>query len=108
MSSVRVGRLDDLPIDSGTCVDVDGTAVAVFRVGDDTFAIADQCSHAEASLCEGEVCDGEVECPRHGALFDVTTGRALTLPATVPVATYCTAVRDGEVFVSARDSEDDR
>lgn len=108
MSSVLVGRLDDLPTDSGTCVEVDGTAVAVFRVGDEAYAIADRCSHAEASLCEGEVFDGEVECPRHGATFDVMTGKALTLPATVPVATYRTEVRNGEVFVSATDSEDDR
>jgi len=108
MSSVHVGRLEDLPEDRGTCVDVGGTAVAVFRVDDGVHAIADQCSHAEASLSEGEVCDGEVECPRHGAAFDVTTGAALTLPATVPVATYRAEVRDGDVFVSATDSEDDR
>ncbi len=108
MSSVRVGRFEDLPLESGTCVEIEGTPVAVFRVDDGVYAIADQCSHAEASLSEGEVFDGEVECPRHGAAFDVTTGAALTLPATVPVATYRTEVRDGDVFVSATDSEDDR
>ncbi len=108
MSSVHVGRLEDLPQDRGMCVDVEGTAVAVFRIDDGVYAIADQCSHAEASLSEGEVFDGEVECPRHGAAFDVTSGAALTLPATVPVETYRTEVRDGDVFVSATDSEDDR
>jgi len=108
MTQVLVGALLDLPQDTGTCVDVDGVAVAVFRSERDVFALADRCSHAEASLCEGEVFDGEVECPLHGATFDIFTGKALTLPATKPVATYRTEVRDGDVFVSSTDSEDSR
>ncbi len=100
MSDVSVGSLHDLSESTGTCVEVDGTAVAVFRDGETVYALADRCSHAEASLSEGEVLDGEVECPRHGAVFDIATGDALTLPATRPVATYCTEVRGGEVFVS--------
>jgi len=106
MTQVLVGALTDLPEDAGTCVDVEGTAVAVFRSDEDVFAIADRCSHAEASLCKGEVFDGEVECPLHGAAFDISTGKALTLPATQPVATFRTEVRDGNVFVSIKDSED--
>jgi 3-phenylpropionate/trans-cinnamate dioxygenase ferredoxin subunit len=106
MTQVLVGALTDLPEDAGTCVDVDGTAVAVFRSDQDVFAIADRCSHAEASLCRGEVFDGEVECPLHGAAFDISTGKALTLPATQPVATFRTEVRNGNVFVSIPDSED--
>jgi 3-phenylpropionate/trans-cinnamate dioxygenase ferredoxin subunit len=108
MNKVLVGPLTDLPEDAGTCVDVGGVGVAVFRVDQDVYAIANRCSHAEASLCEGEVFDGEVECPLHGAAFDITTGEALTLPATQPVATYRTEVRDGEVFISITDSEDSR
>lgn len=107
MSGVCAGSRDDLPEDTGTCIELDGVAVAVFRVGAEVYAIADRCSHAEASLCEGEVFDGEVECPRHGAVFDIATGAALTLPATRPVATYHTEVLGGEVFVSRIDSEED-
>ncbi|GMQ97716.1 MAG: non-heme iron oxygenase ferredoxin subunit [Acidimicrobiia bacterium] len=106
MSEVRVGALEDIPTASGTLVDVAGTAVAVFRVDEGVYAIADRCSHAEASLSEGEVLDREVECPRHGAIFDIASGAALTLPATKPVATYRAAVRDGEVFVSTNPGED--
>jgi 3-phenylpropionate/trans-cinnamate dioxygenase ferredoxin subunit len=106
MTQVLVGALADLPEDEGTCVDVDGVAVAVFRSGQDVFALADTCSHAEASLSEGEVFDGEVECPLHGAIFDIATGKPLTLPATRPVATYRTEVSDGNVLVSIPDSED--
>jgi nitrite reductase/ring-hydroxylating ferredoxin subunit len=106
MTEVLVGALIDLPEDAGTCIDTSDVAVAVFRSGGDVFAIANRCSHAEASLCKGDVFDGEVECPLHGAAFDITTGKALTLPATQPVATYRTDVRDGNVFVSIPDSED--
>lgn len=106
MNETRVGTLDDLSVKSGTAVDVAGTAVAVFRVEDEVFAIADRCSHAEASLSEGEIVAGEVECPRHGAIFDIASGAALTLPATKPVATFHTSVRGDEVFVSTSPRED--
>lgn len=108
MTQILVGTLTDLPEDTGTCVELDGVSVAVFRSDHDVFALADRCSHAEASLSMGEVFDGEVECPLHGAAFDIATGKALTLPATKPVATYRTHVRDGNVFVSSTDSEDSR
>ena len=61
MTEIAVGALIDLPEDAGTCVDAGGVAVAVFRSGPDVFAIANRCSHAEASLCEGDGFDGEVE-----------------------------------------------
>lgn len=99
MSTVEVGALVDLPTDAGTRVEHNDTAVAVFRVGDDVHAIADRCSHAEASLSEGDLFDNEIECPRHGAVFDVVTGKQLTLPATRAVAVYDTEVRDGIVYV---------
>ncbi len=99
MTDVFVGTLAELSTDTGVLVDCDGTPVAVFRVDDSVYAIADRCSHAEASLSDGELFDGEVECPRHGAMFDVTTGRALSLPATKPVRTFRAEVRDGQVFV---------
>jgi 3-phenylpropionate/trans-cinnamate dioxygenase ferredoxin subunit len=99
MSTVAIGTFDELVDGEGRRIDVDGSSIAVFRVGDDVHALADRCSHAEASLSEGEVFGDEVECPRHGASFDLVTGRALSLPATKPVRTYRTEVRDGEVFV---------
>ena len=105
MKELNAGPLVDLPVESGVRI-VDGdTAVALFRVGDAVHAIADRCSHAEASLSEGEVFGDEVECPRHGAEFDLTTGKALTLPATKPVAVYATEVRDGNVFIEISDGE---
>lgn len=65
-----------------------GQVVCVTRIGDEIFAIADNCSHSEASLSEGEVSGTKIECWLHGAEFDLRSGAALTLPATTAVNTY--------------------
>jgi 3-phenylpropionate/trans-cinnamate dioxygenase ferredoxin subunit len=96
---VEVARLDELPDGRGIRVEVGDERVAVFRIGDTVHAIGDRCSHAEASLADGEVFDGAVECPRHGSPFDLTTGAPQALPATTPVPVYRTVVRDGVVYL---------
>lgn len=79
----------------------DGTKIGVFHCGGALYAIEDRCSHDDGPLAEGEF-DPEsctVECPRHGSLFDLTTGRPKTLPAYQPVETFPVAVEDGTVRV---------
>ncbi len=102
MNEHSVGPLEVLPDGAGRRFDFGEDRIAVFRVGDDVYAIGDRCSHAEASLSEGELWGLEVECPRHGAEFDITTGEALSLPATKPVPCYRTSVRAGEVFITIK------
>jgi 3-phenylpropionate/trans-cinnamate dioxygenase ferredoxin subunit len=97
---VKIAPLSELPNGSGFHVEVDGEHIALFRMGDVVRAIGDRCSHAEASLAEGDVFDGEVECPRHGSPFDLTTGKPGALPATIAVPVYPTAVRDGVVYLT--------
>lgn len=99
MSWVRVADLEDIDPGSARRVDLGEHRVAVFRVDGDVYAIGDRCSHAEASLSEGELDDTEVECPLHGAMFDITSGDALSLPATRPVPSYRAEVRDGAIFL---------
>ena len=78
---------------------IDDPPVAVFNVNGAFFAISDVCTHAEASLSEGRV-DGEtVECPLHGACFDLRTGEALTPPAIEPVRTFAVVLQGDQVFV---------
>ena len=97
---VEIAPLPELPDGRGLRVEVDDERIALFRIGDSVHAIGDRCSHAEASLAEGEVFDGEVECPRHGSPFDLTTGEPGSLPATTAVPVYPTAVRDGIVYLT--------
>ncbi len=74
--------------------------VAVFRDEDGTFyALDDTCSHQEASLADGFIEDGQVECPLHAAQFCLRTGNALCLPATQPVATHRVEVRGEDVVL---------
>lgn len=82
---------------TATRVEVDGVAVAVVRIKDRVFAIADTCSHAAVSLSDGEVwCDElQLECPKHGSAFSLVSGEPDTLPATQPVVVYDVTV-DGE------------
>ena len=67
---------------------VDGTPVCVVKVADEVFAVADTCTHSDASLSEGEVTGNKIECWLHGAEFDLKTGKALTPPATESLKTF--------------------
>ena len=78
-----------------------GRTICVTRVGDEVFAIDDTCSHADASLSEGEVTDFKIECWLHGAEFDLRTGEALTPPAVAPIKVYPVIVDGDSVTVEA-------
>lgn len=98
---VKVCRVDEIPPGTARKVSVEGRPVAVFNVGGSFYAIGDTCSHEEASLSEGFVDDEEriVECPKHGAMFELETGSNRSLPATKPVPSYRTVVDDGDLYV---------
>ncbi|HJR92356.1 MAG TPA: non-heme iron oxygenase ferredoxin subunit [Acidimicrobiia bacterium] len=99
MSWIKIVEVERVPQGAGIRVDVADDRIALFRIGSDVYAIGDRCSHAEASLSEGEVFGTEVECPRHGSAFDLTTGAVLSLPATKPVPVYDVKVEDGFVYL---------
>ncbi len=101
---VEIGAIDTLPRDRGIRVTIGEERIAMFRIGNEVFAVGDRCSHAEASLAEGEVFGTEVECPRHGSEFDLRTGEALSLPATRPVPTYPVSIEDGTVYLHLEES----
>ena len=103
---VLLGKLGDLPVGRGVRVEAAGHRIAVFRMDDAVYAIGDRCSHAEASLAEGEVFDLDVECPRHGSEFSLVTGEPDSFPATRPVPVYEVAVEDGEVFLELEPVEE--
>jgi 3-phenylpropionate/trans-cinnamate dioxygenase ferredoxin subunit len=99
-TTIVVCKLADLPAGEMRLIDADGRKIGVFHCADgELFAIEDRCSHDDGPLAEGEF-DAEactVECPRHGSLFDITTGKPRTLPAYRPVDTFEVRVDDDEV-----------
>lgn len=98
MAWLDAGAADSFP-PGGSRVDLDGHLLGVFRIGEDFYVIGDTCSHAFASLSEGELWDYDVECPLHGAEFDVRTGVPQSLPATKPVRTYEVKLEEGRVMI---------
>lgn len=100
---VKITELDQLPRDRGVRVTVGDHRIAMFRIDDDVYAIGDRCSHAEASLAEGELWGLSVECPRHGSEFDLKSGEPQALPATEPVPVYPVSIDDGTVYLELED-----
>jgi 3-phenylpropionate/trans-cinnamate dioxygenase ferredoxin component len=96
---VRACAVADVPPESALPVEIDGVELAIVHSAGVFYAIADECSHAEVPLSEGDVGDGEIECYMHGSRFDLSTGRPIGLPATEPVAIYRCRVEDDDVLV---------
>jgi 3-phenylpropionate/trans-cinnamate dioxygenase ferredoxin subunit len=99
MADHTVCSTEELPEGERKLVEIDGVEIGVFNCGGDLLAIEDRCSHDDGPLAEGEfnpdACT--VECPRHGSLFDLRSGRPKTLPAFAPVETFEVRVEDGQV-----------
>lgn len=89
-----------LPEGGAACVEVDDRTIALFRRDRACYALADTCSHEGGPLSEGSVEDGEVECPWHGARFEIATGRATAAPAPEGVRSYEVRERDGRIEVA--------
>ena len=97
---VDVCAASELPSGEMRLVDApDGTKIGVFNCDGTLYAIEDRCSHDDGPLAEGEFDQATctVECPRHGSLFDLASGRPKTLPAYAPVRTFTTAVVDDTI-----------
>jgi 3-phenylpropionate/trans-cinnamate dioxygenase ferredoxin subunit len=93
---IHIGRAAELPPGAMKDFKVDEThSVLVANCDGCLYAIEDRCTHDDGPLAEGTLLGCQVECPRHGARFDMETGRALTLPAIRPVASYPVRLTDG-------------
>ena len=96
---VKVANRSELPPGGKVLLEVDGRAIALFNVDGTYYAIDDVCTHDGGPLAEGDLDGCEIQCPRHGARFDVRTGKPLCMPAVEPVATHQIEVQGDEVFV---------
>ncbi len=95
----RACAVADVPDDGAFRVEIDDVPVSVVRSDGEIYAIYDVCSHAEVSLSEGEVEDGEIECWLHGSRFDLATGEPTGLPAVKPVPVYPVKIDGDDVLV---------
>jgi 3-phenylpropionate/trans-cinnamate dioxygenase ferredoxin subunit len=100
---VDVARADELAPGDWRSLDVDGVQIAVFNVDGRLCAIEDVCTHDGGILTGGEIEDGVIICPRHGARFCICTGEVLAPPAYEDVDTYPVRVHEGMVQVQGPD-----
>ena len=97
----RVAAVADLADDAAFPAKLGNRPIALYRLDGKIYALDDVCTHALALLSQGFIEGGAVECPLHGARFDIATGRCLAPPATVDLRTYEVRVEGDEVFVRA-------
>jgi 3-phenylpropionate/trans-cinnamate dioxygenase ferredoxin component len=96
---IDICPLEELPPGEHRLVEWEDLEIGVFNCSGELLAIEDRCSHDDGNLLEGEV-DADtctVECPRHGSVFDLRTGKPLNLPAYIPIDTFPVTVEDGVI-----------
>ncbi|HRE49533.1 MAG TPA: non-heme iron oxygenase ferredoxin subunit [Aggregatilineales bacterium] len=97
---ITIAAAADLKSGERIVVEVKDHYIAVFNVGGTYYAIEDICTHDDGPLAEGELTEYVIECPRHGAQFDIRSGKNLSLIAPRPVARYEVRVENGQVQIA--------
>lgn len=94
-----VGATDSVAEEEPLSVKVAGQEIGIYRIGTTLYAIEDICPHAYALLSQGFVEGDEVECPLHGALFHIPSGKCLAEPADRDLATYPVREENGRIMI---------
>ncbi len=94
----QIASIDEFGTADRLEVFIDDTPVLLIRLNNQYFAIEDVCTHDGQPLTDGSIEEGAIICPRHGARFDLETGKALCMPATKAVQTFEIEIRDQQIF----------
>ena len=96
---IQIARTSEIPQGTIKMIEANGARIALANIDGTFYAIEDRCSHDDGPLGQGELDGKEVECPRHGARFDMTTGKPMNLPAVVPVKSFQVKVDDNNILI---------
>jgi 3-phenylpropionate/trans-cinnamate dioxygenase ferredoxin component len=96
---VEIAPLSELPDGERLFVEIADRPIVIFNIAGGLFAIGDVCTHDNGPLGDGDLEGHEIICPRHGAKFDVCTGKVTGMPAVEDIPAYPVQVRDGNIFV---------
>ena len=99
LNFVEIAPESELPNGERLFVEIENQPMVIFNIAGQLFAIGDVCSHDNGPLGDGLLDDHSIVCPRHGAEFDVRTGKVITLPAVVDIPAYPVRVVDGKIEV---------
>ena len=94
---IQIGASEELGNGQRLFVEIDDLVIVIFNIAGELFAIQDVCSHDDGPLGDGELEAYNVSCPRHGANFDVRTGKAISLPAIVDIPAYPVRIVAGQI-----------
>ncbi|MBD3167999.1 MAG: Rieske 2Fe-2S domain-containing protein [candidate division Zixibacteria bacterium] len=100
---INVCSLHDVPEGKAKTFVVNDRDIVIARYDGKFYAFDNLCTHDGGILGDGEIYDGEIECPRHGARFDITTGEATMMPAVADIETYDVHVDNDDIFVALSD-----
>ena len=96
---IEIGLSEEVSEGERLFLEVDEKQLVVFRKNNQIYAIDDICSHDDGPLGEGELEGYKIVCPRHGARFDIRTGKAVSLPAVVDICSYPARIRGGKIEI---------
>lgn len=100
---IAVAQVEDIPSSRKLVREAEGVSLLLVRAGSEVLAVRNRCTHLGQPLDGGRLMAGGIQCPFHGACFDLRTGAALNGPAVAPVACFAVKVEAGEIFVSFGD-----
>lgn len=96
---IEIAPASELPNGERLFVEVADRPIVIFNIAEQFFAIGDVCTHDDGPLGDGDLEGYNIVCPRHGAEFDVRTGKVMQMPAVVDIPAYPVQVRDGNIFI---------
>ncbi len=96
---MKVCGENEIPEGSIRNFNVGGKSIAVAKYNGELYAVDDICTHDGGDLGDGDIVDGQIQCPRHGARFDLKTGEATQMPAVIGIGTYKVKVENGIVMI---------
>ncbi len=96
---VEIAPADQITASERLFVEIGGKSIVLFNLAGKLFAIGDVCSHDNGPVGDGEIEETEIICPRHGARFDISSGKATSLPALVDIPAYPVRVVEGMVQI---------
>ncbi|KPL84537.1 biphenyl 2,3-dioxygenase [Thermanaerothrix daxensis] len=99
---LKIATLDEIPVGERLFLEINNEPIVLLNLGGTLFAVGDVCTHDEGPLGDGEIDGYQIVCPRHGARFDVRTGKALTLPAVVDIPVYPIRIEGNEVYIGIK------
>jgi 3-phenylpropionate/trans-cinnamate dioxygenase ferredoxin component len=101
---VEITDATTLPDPGKRLLEIEDRVVALFHVAGNYYCIDDVCTHDGGTLVDGKLCESfAIACPRHGAKFDIRTGKVLSMPATADTVAHEVKVENGKVYVRLRD-----